>query len=121
MLINLSNHPYKNWSEIQKSASAIYGKCIDLSFPRVKATDNEDAIRQLGLIYCSKIMQLSSKSEETYVHIMGEMTFTYYLINLLNKKGVICVASTSERIVREISPGHKEVKFQFARFRRYIV
>ena len=32
-----------------------------------------------------------------------------------------CLASTTERIVKETEPGHKEVAFEYVRFRRYHV
>jgi len=120
MLINLSNHPYKNWSNSQKEAASVYGKCVDLPFPRVKATDDDVSVKLLGECYFNKIRALSVDGEEITVHLMGEMTFTCYLVSLLHSKGINSVASTSERIVHEVAPGKKEVKFCFSRFRRYI-
>ncbi|MGQ9848195.1 MAG: hypothetical protein ACUVQP_11950, partial [Bacteroidales bacterium] len=52
------------------------------------------------------------------VHLMGEFTFVYNLVNLLKKKNIKVIVSTTDRIVEE-SDGKKIVTFQFVRFREY--
>ncbi|MGQ9799960.1 MAG: hypothetical protein ACUVRG_11875, partial [Ignavibacterium sp.] len=52
------------------------------------------------------------------VHLMGEFTFVYNLVNLLKKKNIKVIVSTTDRIVEE-SDGKKIVIFQFVRFREY--
>ena len=43
------------------------------------------------------------------------------LVKSLQELGFTCMASTSERIVKEEGPGYKkEVSFRFARFREYL-
>ena len=52
------------------------------------------------------------------VHIMGEMNFTYALVNKLKANGIKCVASTTKRETVEEN-GVKISKFNFVRFREY--
>jgi hypothetical protein len=52
------------------------------------------------------------------VHIMGEMTFTFALVNLLKEVGIKCIASTTKRNVEEIDGKHVST-FQFVQFREY--
>lgn len=119
MLINLSNHPYENWSVAQKQTATAYGSCIDLPFPLVDAEANEEVIKQLAVEYRLKVEQLS-QGKEVVVHLMGEMTLTFALVEQLRKIGISCVASTSERLVTEHTSGYKEVLFEFKRFRKYM-
>lgn len=49
---------------------------------------------------------------------MGEMTFTYALVNLLKDAGIKCIASTTKRNVEEID-GKQVSTFQFVQFREY--
>jgi len=49
---------------------------------------------------------------------MGELTFTYVLLNKLREKGIQAIASTTKRNVIE-TPEGKISKFSFVRFRDY--
>ena len=118
MLINLSNHPYSKWDEKQKAAAAKFGDTVDLPFPAIDTNGDEKYIKDLADEYLLKIQEMS-KGKEATVHIMGEMTFTFALIKQLQDHGITCMASTSERIVDESIPGHKDVVFRFERFRKY--
>jgi len=79
---------------------------------------DEDDIVRLAKEYASDIISRYD-SKRDVVHVMGEMCFSFALVRLLQQAGFICVASTSDRIVREEEPGHKEVFFKFIRFRQY--
>jgi hypothetical protein len=50
---------------------------------------------------------------------MGEMTFTFYIVQQCLSSGIVCVASTTERMVNENNNGNKEVQFNFVQFREY--
>jgi len=52
------------------------------------------------------------------VHLMGEMTFTFALVQKLKSAGIPCVASTTHRRVEERG-GKKIVQFEFVQFRPY--
>ncbi len=118
MLINLSNHPYELWSVKQQEAAAIYGTCVDLPFPPVDPEGDETYIDQLAESYVAKVLAIAKGKEETTVHLMGEMTLTVALVKKLQAAGIICIASTTQRIVYD-GKTSKEEAFQFCRFRKY--
>ena len=118
MLINLTNHPSTNWSESQLSAAKQYGKIIDMSFPVIDPSADEEAIDLLANEYADRIKGMAKDADVT-VHIMGEMNFTYKTISLLKTSGIECVASTTLRKVKETPDGKRISEFEFVRFRKY--
>ena len=119
MLINLSNHPSTSWSFQQLEAAQTYDEIVDLPFPIVDPEADETDIATLSEEYFLKIKQVSS-GKKVVVHLMGEMTLSFNLIQRLKDADITCIASTSERIIKEIDSGKKEVTFQFKRFRKYV-
>ncbi|MCX8081591.1 MAG: CRISPR-associated protein [Bacteroidia bacterium] len=124
MLINFSNHPFSNWPQNQKElALNTYGEVVDVLFPNINPDDDQDELLLLGKKYVSEIKSLIQKhSENVAIHIMGELTFTYIMVALLQKENIDCVASTTRRITKEIKTDDKIIKtseFQFIRFRKY--
>jgi CRISPR-associated Csx2 family protein len=117
LFINLSNHPSVLWQAAQLEAATVYGEIIDLPFPAVNPEGDEKYIQSLGKEYLEKIEQLAQGKDVT-VHLMGELTLTYCLVNALMAKGIKCVASTTERIAEE-KDGIKISAFQFKQFREY--
>ena len=113
MLLNLSNHPSASWSESQLAAAG--GNVVDLAFPKVAPDGDEAYIEQLANDYYNKINAMSNIKT---VHIMGEMNFTYALVNKLKAHNIRCVASTTKRETVEEN-GVKISKFNFVRFREY--
>lgn len=119
MLINFTNHPSERWSESQKAAAEEYGEIVDMSFPIIDETEDETYIKGLVEEYYQRIMKLS-EGKEVVVHLMGEMTFTFALVAQLLRNNIVCISSTTKRIVKTDEMGtKKEVVFQFERFRRY--
>lgn len=120
LLINLSNHPTTLWSEEQQFAALIYGEFMDLPFPRIDPRGDTEYIKRLVDEYFESIKQIS-KNRKTTIHLMGEMTFTFALLNKLLSEGIDCIASTSERKVIELGSGKSETIFSFVQFRKYIL
>lgn len=119
MLINLSNHPSANWSAEQKQvAEQQFGEIVDLPFPTVDPNGDEGYIATLSREYFQKVRTMSSGKNVT-VHLMGEMTFTFALVQQLQAQGIPCVASTTKRVTRNLPNGIQESKFQFVKFRNY--
>jgi len=119
MLINFSNHPSSSWPTEQKNAAAVYGQIIDLPFPYIDPEEDELYINQIAENYIRKINEMQNNTKDKLVvHVMGELTFVYTFVNALKKNGIICIASTTERISKEEN-GIKISKFQFKRFRKY--
>ncbi len=115
MLLNLSNHPSQKWTLEQKQvARERYGGIADMAFPNIPPEATAVEVGALAEAYFKKIEEQHPRA----VHIMGEMTFTYSLVNRLKEAGIICVASTTNRIVEE-REGKKIVQFQFVQFRQY--
>ena len=120
MFINLSNHPSANWSAEQKTAAEqLCGDIIDLPFPQVDPHGDEDYIAALADEYCLKVRSISN-GLPAIVHLMGEMTLTFALLQRLQSQGIRCVASTTERFTKNLSNGVKESIFLFVKFRNYL-
>lgn len=117
LFLNLSNHPSSSWSEGQLAAARQYGEVVDMEFPAVGPDADETTIEALAEKYEKQIMALA-KDKRLTVHIMGEMTFTFCLVERLKRKGIACMASTTNRQVEECE-GQKLSTFQFVRFRNY--
>lgn len=119
MLINLSNHPSDKWSEAQTAAAnEQFGEIVDLPFPQIEPDATKADITKIAQHYLIRVDQLGEPMT-TSIHIGGEMTLTYALVNLLQNLGYRCYASTSRRESIEIEPGKKTVIFQFVAFREY--
>ena len=120
MFINLSNHPSEKWSREQaEAANSQFGEIVDLPFPQVDPETDEAGIASLA-DQCVRKIQALANGQSATVHVMGEMTLTFAIISRLKPLAIPCVASTTQRIVKETGDGHKDVVFQFVRFRNYL-
>jgi isopentenyldiphosphate isomerase len=121
MLLNLSNHPFENWSENQKAlAKKLYGSVADVPFPQIDPHADEKEISKLAEEFFQICMRElgESRDEKNAVHLMGEFTFVFKLAKKLISNGIEVIASTTERVATE-SNGKKISEFKFVRFRRY--
>ncbi len=115
MLLNLSNHPFASWTkEQQQRAMLDYQQVTDLPFPNVRPDLSSEQLDVLVEEYTEKIFALNPVA----VHVMGEMTFTFRFVNQLKAKGILCLASTTERIT-SIENNLKTSHFKFIQFRSY--
>jgi len=129
MLINLSNHPLPKWSENQRQAAEQqFGRIVDLPFPVVPTDAGLEQVVQLVEAHVEKCLQIISENDQSAgaekgnknaIHIMGEMTFVYQFVKKMSEQGILCVASTTKRIVEEKPDGTKLSRFEFVRFRPY--
>lgn len=118
MLLNLSNHPASAWSTAQLIvAQSTYGDIYDLAFPAIDPNWSVADVTQLAETYYNEIINMTPIPQA--VHLMGEMTFSFALINLLRAKGIVCVASTARRQSIDKGEGRKEIVFEFVQFRAY--
>lgn len=117
MFINLSNHPSDKWSEEQINAARSYGEIVDMAFPVIEPILTKEDVLRLVKIYTEMIMD--NRDGKTVVHVMGEMTFTYNLVNALKELGITCLASTTERNTVMTPDGKKISEFKFVQFREY--
>lgn len=120
MLINLSNHPSDKWPKNQIEAAIPYGNLLDLPFPEIDPTLDEHSILVLAHTYAERIKGIAGvKPEMCVVHLMGELTFCFVLVRLLQREGITCIASTAKRQAIELQNGVKTSRFTFVRFREY--
>ena len=119
LLINLSNHPYAGWSQVQKEAACSYGECVDIPFPAVAPCASSAEIEASVAEYEARIMEYADKSPVLTVHIMGEMTFCFSLVRRLKARGIRCIASCAKREVEEMDDERIKSVYNFIRFRDY--
>lgn len=119
MLINLTNHPSSLWDEKQKGyAIKKYKRIIDLKFPNISPKSNSYQIQKKAIKYSQEIKEMLSESSDknNAVHLMGELTFFFFLALELKKNKITVVVSTTERSVE--TSGKKKISyFKFIRFR----
>jgi hypothetical protein len=121
MLINLSNHPSNQWSDKQfKTAIKKFKSVYDLPFPHISPKANSKQVKIKAGKYFERVLRIlkSSKDKSNAVHLMGELTFVYQLTQMLKRKNITVIASTTDRIVDEQNE-KKIVTFNFVRFREY--
>lgn len=119
VFINISNHPSSSWGPEQVAAAEAYGAIEDICFPVVSTDADEDSIDAAAKDIAKKIFDAHDDTVDITVHVMGEMTLTYALVNILKTSGVRCVASCTDRKVEERPDGSKVSYFVFAGFRKY--
>jgi hypothetical protein len=122
MLINLSNHPSSLWSEAQtKAATEKYGQIINLPFPDIDPNAKTHEIDLQVEVFHVRILKLlaSENTGNQAVHIMGELTFCFALVARLQKTGITCLASTTNRETINNPDGTKTTQFGFVKFREY--
>ena len=118
LFINLSNHPSSTWQPAQLKAARQYGEIIDIDFPTVDALCKPERVDHLANQYAQDIINRGAPTCIT-AHVMGEMALTFRIVELLKAQGIRCVASTTERIVTDLTDNRKETQFSFVQFREY--
>lgn len=119
VFVNLSNHPSVDWSEEQKKAALVYGGIIDVPFPSVPSSCSDKAMQKLADKAVGAVGKAAYPAREVTVHVMGEMTLTYRIVNKLKARGIRCLASTSDRVANDLGNGEKISQFHFVEFREY--
>jgi hypothetical protein len=92
-----------------------------MDFPAISPELDASEIYTLARSFCKQIRDLISKNPDQLnaVHVMGELTFSFALVAILQKNNITCMASTSERKTTENPDGSKTIHFNFVRFREY--
>lgn len=123
MLINLTNHPSKFWSEKQTSNAIIeFAEIKDIVFPIIPPQADAHFIKDLAdTIYLKIIKILEVEGKNSAVHIMGESTFCFYMVSILLRNNIRCIASTTTRNVIYDEDGTKNSIFEFVQFRDYLI
>lgn len=116
--INISNHPASKWRSDQMNAALEYGEIEDFAFPQISPEHDDAAIEILAQNYFLQIINENQPYQLT-IHLMGEQTFCYALLQKFKAVGIKVVASTTSRISEDETGGKKTSVFQFVRFREY--
>lgn len=120
IFLNLSNHPFSTWSEKQLAEAKQLGELREMNFPEIDPRSSEEDVMKLASEYFENIRQIEvNEGKEVVVHLMGEMNFTYALVEQLKSEGITAYASTTQRVVKDLGEGKKESTFEFVRFRAY--
>ncbi|MBQ8075852.1 MAG: hypothetical protein IJ237_07700 [Oscillospiraceae bacterium] len=118
MIINLSNHPHANWQEKQLRAAQAYGEVIDLSFPPVSRTTDEEQ-EQIASQLLSQIREMKPDA----VLVMGEFSLVFMVVDALLDDGIPILTAASDRVTEEKPEEDgtivKIARFDFVRFRPY--
>ena len=117
IFINLTNHPIEKWDDKQRKEASVYGNLMNMQFPTIEPEATTDDVRELANHFVHEIKVINATHDVT-VHIMGEMTFTFSVVEQLKALGIRCLASTTKRNVEEIN-GQKISTFEFVQFRDY--
>lgn len=134
LLLNFSNHLFTPEQEtaaleylhrlkesIQKDKNSLFTIVEEeveslayLEFPHIDPAFDAGQVEDLVAKYIAKIKEL----RPLVVHISGEHTFCYQMIIALQKEGIECIASTTER--NTLMEGDKKISiFNFVQFRKY--
>lgn len=114
LFVNFTNHPSEKWSKEQVEAASEYGRIIDVPFPVVLPTLDEECVRVLAEECAATILSLKPNA----VLCQGEFTLCYDVIGLLKAEGITVLAATSRREVVE-DGNIRTSAFIFERFREY--
>ena len=118
LFINLSNHPSSQWGENQLAEAKKLGEIVDMEFPVVNPCAATIELDEMAQKLVDDIRKLAGENNIT-VHVMGEMSLTYKVVQRLISWGIRCVCSTTQRIVTENADGRKVTEFHFEQFRDY--
>jgi aspartokinase len=122
MLINLTNHPSKNWDKEQfKEAELKFGEIVDIPFPYINTHTTLQEIMLTVNEYLLKITDLLNKTNNKLnaVHISGEFVFVYNMVKILQDNNIKAITSVTERNVITEANGAKTSIFAFKGFRPY--
>ena len=119
VFINLSNHRSDKWGDAQLSAARTYGEIIDIPFPMISPSANNEEIDALVREYLDKLSDIDISA----VMLQGEYVFVYRLVSALKSKGITVLSACSERKVMEHfdrdGRTQRESIFDFVQFREY--
>lgn len=119
MLINISNHSCTSWGLDQlNTAKSKWSRVVDLLSPMIPPEAGVNDLVPIVNDYVKKVQEIAKleKDGTVFIHVMGELTFTFMVIAKLQREGFQCVASTTKRDVIEEN-GIKLSEFKFVQFR----
>lgn len=117
IMINLSNHPSKGWSEEQIKAAAV-DKIIDYQFPQIDPEWDYFEVKRIAIKIANELLHNYYK-DNVIIHLAGEPVFVHIFARMFENREWQCVTSTTKRDVIESPDGTKISKFKFVKFRAF--
>lgn len=111
--INISNHHSSKWNNKQLEAARNLGEIRDIQFPNIPPTMSSEEVREMAV----RDAETLTATGDNIFHVMGELSYCFYLISELKRRGCRCVVSCTARNVVELKDGTKQVRFEFEQFR----
>jgi len=134
VFVNISNHPIDKWNYKQRKQAEYLSKdgiLIDIPFPHIDPNWNDEETRDKAYEFIDNEIVpriFEGKEEDLHktvvYHIMGEQSFSYYLIDELLMSGEVVVSTTERKIHELAKEDGSKVKistFEFIRFRRILI
>lgn len=119
MFINFSNHSSDHWGVKQLDAAHVYGEIMDIPFPNIDPSSDEQQILDEAEDLAERICSMKPLA----VLVQGEMSFCYAAVSALKSRGIKVLCATTERkavtSVNEQGDTVKTATFCFVRFREY--
>ena len=129
MFINLTNHKFESWSELQKiTAVKQFGEFTGMEgFPTIGPHLSKEDVTSTVMAVLSDIDAAIHHNglnpADVSIVCQGEMTFVVTFVRKATERGYRCYAATSERktIETQLSDGtcSKTSIFEFVQFREY--
>lgn len=115
VFVNISNHPSAEWAEAQRAAAlALAPRIVDLPFPPVPPVATAEEVAALAEQVVAAVPESA-----THALVQGEFTLAFALVQALQRRGVHCLAATTERTVERTAEGDDLRRFAFVAFRPY--
>ena len=123
--VNVSNTPSTSWPKGQLASAKYVAKTdqiIDLPFPKISHEFSLAEVHDAARLLLVKILDVGPR-KELVVHVMGESSMLFTLVDALHSYRVRTLCSTMEpKIVETILPDGSVSKtevYEFHRFRDY--
>jgi len=124
--LNISNHPWGQWSQEQIAAARrIAPVLVDIPFPAVPPEAESHEVERLADRLVADLqagnLKLPGNSWRFArdAMVQGEHTLTAVLVRRLQDIGITAYAATTERVVAVDNEGRKVSTFRFVKFRPY--
>ena len=117
ILVNVSNHPSKDWGPDQMSG---WERVVDVPFPNVFPSLEGDQIEDHlndGGFWNSLPMNLEEDHQMVFF-VAGEQVTTFWIVARLQARGFQVVSATTERVAVE-NDGVKTSTFRFVKWRTF--
>jgi CRISPR-associated protein Csx16 len=116
VFVNISNHPSDEWADAQRAAAlALAPRIVDVPFPSVAPEATAEDVTALADRVAAAV-----PAAATHALVQGEFTLAFAVVRALQRRGIRCLAATTERAVTRTPAGEDIRRFGFVGFRSYL-